>query len=396
MIPARNGGLYLKEAINSVLSQKFKDYELIISDDNSTDNSREYLKTLKHPNVKVLFPEPGMSMSEHWDYVQSKSIGLWQIFLGQDDGLQPYFFEHAEYLTDLANKKNIRTIMSSRAYFFWPGVEDTYGEIAVAYNAIPKEITLNFKKETLKALLGLQTYFELPEAYTTSIFSKSIFDEARKRQNGKLLLSHPQDANLAAIACSLEKIYLKTFIPLGWVGSSPKSAGLAITNEKKELSELRSDYLQKIKNSKITYRCDFGDFSFGSDAAYLWQAFIQTPTLRPQKVNRILESVLFKSLVLGGIRNYVKNLKCSNHTKEKEFLDIVKNNRCSLILISIISFFLKFISFIDKNVQRIRNKFYKFIYCAQNIHIKQSEFLGKSLNDASNLSMQCYLNIKKL
>jgi len=392
MIPARNGGLYLKEAINSVLSQKFEDYELIISDDNSTDNSREYLKTLKHPNVKVLFPEPGMSMSEHWDYVQSKSIGIWQIFLGQDDGLQPYFFEYAEYLTNLANKKNIRTIMSSRAYFFWPGVEDTYGEIAVSYNAIPKEITLNSKKEALKALLGLQSYFELPEAYTTSIFNKSIFDETRKLQNGKLFLSHPQDANLAAIACSLEKIYLKTLIPLGWVGSSPKSAGLAITDKKEELSELRSDYLQKIKNSKIIYRCDLGDFSFGSLAAYLWQAFIQTPTLRPQRVNKILESVLFKSLVLGGIRNYVK----IHYAKEKEFLDIVKNNHCSLILINIVSFILQFISFMDKNVHRIRNKFYKLIYCTQNIHIKQSEFLGKSLNDASNLSMQCYLNVKKL
>jgi len=391
MIPARNGGSYLKEAINSVLSQKFEDYELIISDDNSTDNSREYLKTLRHPNVKVLFPESDMSMSEHWDYVQSKAIGLWQIFLGQDDGLQPYFFEHAEYLTNLANKKNIRTIMSSRAYFFWPGVEDSYGETAVSYNAIPKELILNFKIETLKALLGLQDYFELPEAYTTSIFNKSIFDETRKRQNGKLLLSHPQDANLATIACSLEKIYLKTFIPLGWVGSSPKSAGLAIVAKKEELSELRYDYLQKIKNSKITYRCDLGDFSFGSLAAYLWQAFIQTPMLRPQKVNKILESVLFKSLVLGGIRNYVKVY----HTKEKEFLDIVKNNHCSLILINIISFILKFISFIDKNVQRIRNKFYKLIYCSQNIRIKQSEFLGKSLNDASHLSMQCYLNVKK-
>lgn len=394
MIPARNGGSYLKEAIYSVISQKFDDYELIVSDDNSTDDSKEYLKTLNHPNIKLLFPEPGMSMSEHWDYVQSKANGEWQFFLGQDDGLQPYFFEYAEYLTKLANSKKLRTIMSERAYFFWYGVEDTYGETTILYNAIPKVTTLSTKKEALKALLGFQNYFVLPEAYTTSIFNKSIFDETRSLQNGKLFLAHPQDANLAAIACSLENKYLKTFIPLGWVGSSPKSAGLAISEEKKELAELRKDYLQKINNSKIMYREDLGNFSFGSLSAYLWQAFIQTPALRSQKINKILESLLFKTLILGAIRNYVKNPKVNNKAKEEEFLNIVKNNNCSKLLVYVVSLILKMLYCINHKISRINRKFYKIIYGTQNIKKKQSEFQGKTLKEASDLSMRSYLKLK--
>ena len=39
--PSYNKGAFLEEALNSVLSQSFKDWECIIIDDGSTDNTRE-------------------------------------------------------------------------------------------------------------------------------------------------------------------------------------------------------------------------------------------------------------------------------------------------------------------------------------------------------------------
>jgi glycosyltransferase involved in cell wall biosynthesis len=45
IIPNYNHAPFLRERINSVLSQKFQDFELILLDDCSTDNSREVLKS---------------------------------------------------------------------------------------------------------------------------------------------------------------------------------------------------------------------------------------------------------------------------------------------------------------------------------------------------------------
>lgn len=41
LIANYNNGNYLQEAIDSVLSQSYKNWEIIIVDDGSTDNSRD-------------------------------------------------------------------------------------------------------------------------------------------------------------------------------------------------------------------------------------------------------------------------------------------------------------------------------------------------------------------
>ncbi len=52
IIPNYNHGKYLRERIDSVLSQEFQDFEVIVLDDKSTDNSVDVINTYKdHPRV---------------------------------------------------------------------------------------------------------------------------------------------------------------------------------------------------------------------------------------------------------------------------------------------------------------------------------------------------------
>jgi glycosyltransferase involved in cell wall biosynthesis len=52
-----NGWPYIKEAVNSVLKQTYANYEFIIVDDGSTDESPAYLDTIEDPRVKVIHQE---------------------------------------------------------------------------------------------------------------------------------------------------------------------------------------------------------------------------------------------------------------------------------------------------------------------------------------------------
>lgn len=54
ILPCYNNAKYLNEALTSVLQQSYADFELIIIEDGSTDNSREIIKGFTDPRIKLL------------------------------------------------------------------------------------------------------------------------------------------------------------------------------------------------------------------------------------------------------------------------------------------------------------------------------------------------------
>lgn len=54
VIPVYNKGPFLREAVDSILAQTFKDFELICVDDKSTDNSLEILRGVQDPRLRII------------------------------------------------------------------------------------------------------------------------------------------------------------------------------------------------------------------------------------------------------------------------------------------------------------------------------------------------------
>ncbi|MDP4148560.1 MAG: glycosyltransferase [Bacteroidota bacterium] len=57
LMPAYNAGKYIAEAIRSVLAQDFSDFELLIVDDGSTDDTREVIGRFSDPRIRLLEQE---------------------------------------------------------------------------------------------------------------------------------------------------------------------------------------------------------------------------------------------------------------------------------------------------------------------------------------------------
>jgi glycosyltransferase involved in cell wall biosynthesis len=54
LMPAYNAGKYIGEAIDSVLKQSYPDFELLIVNDGSTDNTLEVISTFDDPRIRVI------------------------------------------------------------------------------------------------------------------------------------------------------------------------------------------------------------------------------------------------------------------------------------------------------------------------------------------------------
>ena len=99
IIPLYNKASYVAKAIGSVLSQTFTDYELIIVDDGSSDNSAEIaLKAVEGcGNCRVIQQEnAGVSMARNNGVAVSQ--GNYLCFLDADDWWNPHFLEEMSKL----------------------------------------------------------------------------------------------------------------------------------------------------------------------------------------------------------------------------------------------------------------------------------------------------------
>ncbi|MDR2407191.1 MAG: glycosyltransferase [Bacteroidales bacterium] len=328
IIPVKNSLKYLPECIYSIIRQDYLNYELIISDDHSEDGTVEYLNTLHHQNIKIIHPPKHFTVTEHYDFAIRNVTGEWLICVGSDDGLQPYFFKLADILTDIAVKNNIRAIGSRRAYYYWDGCQEVWGNSMIRYSAnLSKKYKIKYSKfEIIKTLLGYRDsgYHSLPQMYTTSLFHHSLIDEAKKKQNGKILTAAFPDVNLAIISTTIEKKFIESNIPFGWVGTSPRS----VFRDENILRDIR----------KTPFIC--GNFDLMSKEIWFWGYLLTLSELRDIKTNKIIASKLFISLMFGNILsrmilNYIfKRLKKEKFVLRKKLLyEVIQINKCYYFII---------------------------------------------------------------
>ena len=99
IIPTYNRAEIIEEAVDSVLAQDYKDFELIVVDDGSTDNTSEVLATYGD-DIRVLYQEnKGVSAARNRGI--SEAAGKLIAFLDSDDLWMPQklttqveFFRH--------------------------------------------------------------------------------------------------------------------------------------------------------------------------------------------------------------------------------------------------------------------------------------------------------------
>jgi glycosyltransferase involved in cell wall biosynthesis len=98
-----NYGLYIRKAIDSVLSQTLTDWELIIIDDGSSDNSREIIEEyVDAPNIQIVYQQnKGLNITNN--VALRLSSGKYIMRLDADDYIHP---EALETLSSRLEKDN--------------------------------------------------------------------------------------------------------------------------------------------------------------------------------------------------------------------------------------------------------------------------------------------------
>src|SRR5438552_3085804 len=85
VLPAYNGAEFIEDAIRSVLSQSFEDFELIVRDDQSTDGTRKIIDSFMDKRVISIENETNLGLFGNFNACLSVVSGEFIHLFSQDD-----------------------------------------------------------------------------------------------------------------------------------------------------------------------------------------------------------------------------------------------------------------------------------------------------------------------
>ena len=130
IIPIHNSSKYLKECLDSVVKQTYKNLEILIINDNSTDNSINIIKRYKDPRIKVINLKETSGAAIARNKGIEKATGEFITFIDSDDYWvldkiekqlkfikeNDYVFIYSNYLYLKNNKRHIAKVPSKLTY----------------------------------------------------------------------------------------------------------------------------------------------------------------------------------------------------------------------------------------------------------------------------------------
>jgi glycosyltransferase involved in cell wall biosynthesis len=101
-LPVYNGEIFLKEALDSILCQTFTDFELIISDNASTDSTQEICKVYASQDKRIRYYRNTENLGAAWNFNQvfKLSRGKYFKWACYDDVIAPTFLARCVEVLD--------------------------------------------------------------------------------------------------------------------------------------------------------------------------------------------------------------------------------------------------------------------------------------------------------
>jgi glycosyltransferase involved in cell wall biosynthesis len=113
-IPTYKGASTLGAAMDSVLSQSFGDFELIVVDDGSPDDTQAVVEARADPRVRYLRNDRNLGPQGNWNRCLSLAAGLYVKLLPHDDLLHPDCLLRQVQVLEQDREQSVALVCSAR------------------------------------------------------------------------------------------------------------------------------------------------------------------------------------------------------------------------------------------------------------------------------------------
>lgn len=183
IVPVYNASSYIKRCIDSILRQTFQEFELIVVNDGSTDNSLDILRSIlpQKENIK-LYSQSNQGVSATRNYGISLSKGKYVTFIDSDDYIEPSFIET---LLATISEEKYDLVMSGTSYR-QDGLEI-------------KTVTFSNDVWTTEELADKYNYIDSTTSIHGKLYKKEIIDKYNLKFDTSMSFAEDRDFNIEFI-----------------------------------------------------------------------------------------------------------------------------------------------------------------------------------------------------
>ena len=248
IIPCKDRADYLAATLRTCMLQEYERFEIVVSDDSSTDNTRDVVESAaaRDRRIRYVIPPHGGGMLRNFEHALEQVRDGYVIALGGDDGLLP---KGIADMRDLLRDSGTELAAWSAPIFAYPGVRGARGQLSLGRDRgtriVDSKSYLSRQSQTLNYLSDV----EAPMFYVKGVASLQIINRVKARTPGRLFYSCPTPDGYSGIVLAGEvDRYVYSGRPLSIFGLSPKSQGRAYLQETKESKELSEKFFNDVSS----------------------------------------------------------------------------------------------------------------------------------------------------
>jgi glycosyltransferase involved in cell wall biosynthesis len=171
VIPTRNRAHLLRYALQSALDQEFDDYEIIVSDNCSEDNTVQIVSEAAKADIRYVRPDRPLSMPDHWNFALNQTRGKYVTYLCDDDALAPTALQRVR---DTIQDNNSKLVVVGTAIYYgdnWFNIENRNSLQTSKFSGVVRECC---SRDTLLHIFECRNTFDAPRMLNSFCDRQSI------------------------------------------------------------------------------------------------------------------------------------------------------------------------------------------------------------------------------
>jgi glycosyltransferase involved in cell wall biosynthesis len=196
VIPTRNrADLLVNSALKSVLNQGFEDFEVVICDNASTDNTQELMKSISDPRVRYIHSPKWIPKERFFEFSLNYAQGKFSILFFDDDVLIPDALEECHRI--LNNFDVDILTFSSAACYYYPNWHEADKRNSLTIPRYSNNVYIRNSQEHLKKVFAARVAFRGTPNVTNSFYKTPFIKGLIKRYGTLFPHGHMGDYNIA-------------------------------------------------------------------------------------------------------------------------------------------------------------------------------------------------------